>query len=114
MPGVAEEWINTTERIGPNAFALYVRGDSMEPEFSEGDIILVDPAEEAASGDFVVVRLDDEAEATFKQLIIDGSRRYLKPLNPRYPIMEVTTSATICGVVLTSTKHHKRKRRHYY
>jgi len=26
------------------AFALRVRGDSMEPEFNEGDIIIVNPA----------------------------------------------------------------------
>ncbi len=109
MPGVAEEWISTTERIGPNAFALYVRGDSMEPEFSDGDIILVDPAEPARPGDYVVVRLEAEAEVTFKQLVIDGPRRYLKPLNPRYPILEVTTDAVICGVVVEKTRRFRRR-----
>lgn len=42
QPGYAEEWIDTAATNHPNAFALTVRGDSMEPEFTEGDIITVE------------------------------------------------------------------------
>jgi len=49
-----------------------------------------------------VVRLDDRGEVTFKRLVIEGERRYLKPLNPNWPekIIEVPDDARIVGVVI--------------
>ena len=99
-PGVADEWINPSTRVSACAFALSVRGDSMEPRFVEGDTIIVDPELEARTGDFVIVRLDDAQEATFKQLVIDGPQRFLKPLNARYPVIPINGNATVVGVVV--------------
>jgi SOS-response transcriptional repressor LexA len=65
-------------------------------------LMLVDPDVVADNGKFVVVRLDDTQEATFKQLIIEGDRMYLKALNPDWPtrIMEVTENAYISGILV--------------
>lgn len=98
-PGEGEALVPVTCRTGPNAYALRVQGDSMEPVFPNGSVIIVDPAVEPRQGSYVVVRLDEAEQATFKQLVIDGGARYLKPLNPRYPLMEIRESATVCGVV---------------
>ena len=46
----AEDWIESDIK-GEHNFALRVKGDSMEPEFNEGDIILVSPTAKAGSGD---------------------------------------------------------------
>lgn len=104
QPGDGEEMVMVTGRVGPHAFALRVVGDSMYDQntgrgFPPGALVVVDPDTEAHNGSYVVVRLDDAQEATFKQLVIDGGKQYLKPLNPRYPIIEVNSHATICGVV---------------
>lgn len=96
--GKPEEWITTTAKVGERAYALRVIGDSMEPKFPEGAIIIVDPDSKTRHGSFVVALLRESHEVTFKQLIMDG-KRYLKPLNPRYPIMEIDSHTTICGVV---------------
>lgn len=103
-PGAADAYVSVDIRVSDGAFALTVRGDSMlNPNtgegFPEGCIIVVDPGVEHQNGHYVVVRLDDSDEATFKQLVIDGSKRYLRPLNPRYPIIEINGNASICGVV---------------
>ena len=98
-PGAGEEMVPVTCRVGPLAFALRVQGDSMEPVFPDGCVIIVDPSAEPRQGSYVVVRLDEAEQATFKQLVIDGGARYLKPLNPRYPLMEIRQSASLCGVV---------------
>lgn len=100
-PGDAEEWLVITGHSRPRAFALRVRGVSMEPRYQDGDIILVDPDRQAINGSHVVVRLDNENEATFKQLVIEGERKFLQPLNPRWPdqLIEINGNATICGVV---------------
>jgi SOS-response transcriptional repressor LexA len=98
-PGAEDKRVPATRKVSADAYALRVQGDSMEPSFPDGSTIIVDPAVEPHHGSFVVVRLDEAAQATFKQLVIDGGTHYLKPLNPRYPIMEVKQGATVCGVV---------------
>jgi len=84
------------------SFVLRVRSTSMEPKFHEGDLIFVDPNASADHGKYVVIRLDESNEATFKQLIIEEGKRYLKALNPDWPnrIIEVDEEATICGVIV--------------
>lgn len=103
-PGQADEWIDAPFHTNANTYALRIRGDSMEPEFVHDDIIIVDPHKRAENGSYIVARLEDETESTFKQLQIDGSRQYLKPLNPRYPVLQVNGNMTICGVVRAKTK----------
>ena len=97
-PGTADHWIATTVTVRQHTYALRVEGDSMEPRFPSGAILIVEPEEEARNGSFVIVR-QNGADATFKQLVIDGGQAFLKPLNPRYPIMEMRSDAVICGVV---------------
>lgn len=102
--GDFDELIATTVPVGRHTFALRVVGDSMTnpgmgPSFPEGSCIVVEPDLRAESGDFVVVRQNGDEEATFKQLVKDGGHWFLKPLNPRYPIMGMREDATVVGVV---------------
>jgi SOS-response transcriptional repressor LexA len=83
QPGEAEEWIEIDVK-GSNVFAVRVKGDSMIPEFNEGEIAVINPHLEVRSGDYVVVKNDDE-EATFKQFKVYGDTTILHPLNPKYP-----------------------------
>ncbi len=92
------EWIETTYRARRYTYALRVVGDSMEPKFPEGSIIIVEPEEPAINKSFVIARQDGN-KATFKQLIDDGMDRYLKPINERYPIIPLSIDYEICGVV---------------
>jgi SOS-response transcriptional repressor LexA len=104
-PGDADEWIESDLR-GRNVFALRVTGDSMEPEFKDGEVIIVNPHVEAVPGDYIVVKNPDE-EATFKQLKRYGSRWVLHPLNPRYPDQEVSRGEfRIIGRVVKKEKRY--------
>ena len=92
---------------GPDTYALRVKGKSMfnplgSRSYDDGDIIFVDPDKDAINGSRVVVRLDDAEEATFKQLVIDGGKKYLMALNPDWPekYIPINGNATICGVVI--------------
>lgn len=62
-------------------FALMVRGESMETEFHEGDIIVINPYLKPEHNDYVVV-CNEEGEATFKQLKQYGRARVLHPHKP--------------------------------
>lgn len=98
----SDELLPCPVNCSADTYVLRVRGISMEPRFHDGDLIFVDPHVEPISGRYVVVMLEDAEEATFKQLIVEGGRQYLKALNPEWPdrITEVTQNARICGVVV--------------
>ena len=89
---------------GPNGFWLKVRGPSMTSSngmsFSEGMLILVAPGSDVESGQYVVAKLTDTNEATFKQFIWDSGKAYLKPLNPAFPTVEVDDTWSVVGRVV--------------
>jgi len=103
--GDAERWIPVSSRMSPHAYALRVVGDSMvnpngNPSFPPDTVIVVDPERTANPGQFVVVRQNHDTECTFKQLVKDAGRFYLKPLNPQYPTLEMRDDAVVCGVLV--------------
>lgn len=104
QPGDADEWIETVIK-GAHVFALKVKGDSMEPEFQDGDYIIVNPHVKAEHGDYVVVKNEQE-EATFKQLKKYGKTRVLHPLNPKYQDIELSEAVQykIVGKVVQKIK----------
>lgn len=108
-PGHADEWVETTVPIRQHTYALRVRGDSMtnpsgeEPTFPDGTKIVVEPdaidAPDKLVGSLVIVKRGVDDEATFKQLVKDAGKFFLKPLNPRYPMLELKEGDVFCGVV---------------
>ncbi|GGG50091.1 DNA-binding protein [Caldovatus sediminis] len=69
----------------PNAYALEISGDSMEPVFRDGDIVIVSPAAPVRRGDRVVVRTR-KGEVMAKELRRQSARRIeLASLNPAHP-----------------------------
>lgn len=73
------------EIADPNAYALEISGDSMEPVFRDGDLVIVSPAAPIRRGDRVVVRTRDGGVMA-KQLQRRSARRVeLLSLNPAHP-----------------------------
>jgi len=87
--GVASEYIRGVAHSDPDAFACRVVGDSMEPDYREGDIVVFSPLREIKSGMDCFARIEPDHESTFKRVYMerDGEGREmirLQPLNPRY------------------------------
>lgn len=101
--GDASEWILCPFDFGDNAFCLVVVGDSMFPEYREGEYILVDPAVEPRHNDDVVARTP-EGTYTFKRLQITPDGTYLLALNINHPErkIKIPNDSLICGVVTGS------------
>lgn len=100
--GEADEWVRPiASKPGKHAFALEVMGESMTSPFvgpgvltfPEGTTIIVDPEQAADAGHFVVAKDVSTQKATFKKLMYDGGRWYLKPLNPDYKTVEIDDPA---------------------
>lgn len=105
--GEAMSWYPCPVKHGDRTFILEVRGESMynpgsKPSFQDGDMIFVDPDKEFINGSIVVVNIDSEDEASFKKLIVEGGKKYLKSINPAWPekIIEMDGNSFICGVVI--------------
>jgi SOS-response transcriptional repressor LexA len=98
-----EQMVAATIPVSAVAFALQVQGDSMEApsgiSFPDGVNIIAEPEQIAAPGSFVITTVSEGQQAILSQLVSDGNRRYLKSLNPRYPVFEFTSTTMIYGVV---------------
>ncbi|EAZ2875470.1 helix-turn-helix domain-containing protein [Vibrio cholerae] len=110
VPELCDKWVVAPRaKLPPRCYALEVRGDSMQAQygmsFPEGCYIIVDPNRVPENKSFVVAMQTNAEEATFKQLIIEGADKYLKPLNPQYPLLKIDQEVITCGVVIDMVCH---------
>ncbi len=84
--GFADDYVRCPGLHDPNAFAVRVVGDSMEPKFGKGDIVILSPAADVQNGDDCFVRFSEPHETTFKRIFFEsGDRVRLQPRNENYP-----------------------------
>ena len=97
-------WLESDANTQGNAFWLEVDGDSMTAPMGlsipEGTFVLFDTGREPVNGSLVVAKLVDDNQATFKKLVIDGSQRYLRGLNPQWPMVPINGNCRIIGVAI--------------
>lgn len=97
-------WLESDAHTQGDAFWLEVEGDSMTAPMGlsipEGTFVLFDTGREAVNGNLVIAKLVDDNEATFKKLVIDGSQKYLKGLNPQWPMTPINGNCKIIGVAI--------------
>ena len=105
LPQAADPALDACAAAEP--FALMVLGDSMEPEFREGEVILIEPEGLATDGSFVLAQL--AGEWIFRQLSMQGEAWPLRALNPAYPPAEIADLAAVKGVVIQKSQPGRRK-----
>ena len=93
-------------------FALQVLGDSMQPEFMDGVVIVVDPEGVVTDGCYVVA-LDLKDEYTFRQYRFYNEKHFLVPLNDLYETEEFKGHSHIKGVVVQQAGKRRKDRRFY-
>ena len=87
-----EDIIDTEEipadmlRGGKQYFGLKIKGDSMSPEYRNGDIIICEKVQNCENGDECVVMVNGD-DGTFKKVIKNENGIILQPLNPNYSPM---------------------------
>lgn len=91
--GFADDYVRCPDIHDPNAFAVRVVGDSMQPKFSEGDIVIFSPAADVQNADDCFVRLKSPHETTFKRVFFEADERIrLQPRNDHYAPVIVKTN----------------------
>jgi DNA polymerase V len=93
---------------GGEAFVLRVIGDSMAPEFLDGEIIVIEPEGLAVDGSFVLAWHRDEW--IFRQLRRGDAHWCLHALNPAYPDDTLATGLdAVRGVVIQKAVPGRRR-----
>ena len=70
-------------------FGLKIKGNSMYPEYLDGDTIILEKVNDCESGQDVVVMVNGN-DGTFKRLFKNESGIILQPLNPEFQPMVYT------------------------
>lgn len=95
IPMDAVEYIIDYEEIGEDMarqgefFGLQIKGDSMEPKISEGDVVIVRKQPDVESGEIAIVLVNGD-EATIKKVQKFNGGINLIPSNPAYDVMTYT------------------------
>jgi len=89
------------------SFALMVLGDSMLPEFAEGEVIVIEPDGLATDGSFVLAWCNNEW--IFRQLARAADGWRLRPLNPAYPEIPIADLGAVRGVIIQKSKPGRRR-----
>jgi phage repressor protein C with HTH and peptisase S24 domain len=92
---------------GSEAFALRVLGTSMEPEFNEGEIIIIEPGGLLRDGAYVLAQHD--GEWIFRQLCRNSTGWTLHALNPAFPDLALPDLATVRGVIIQKALPGRRR-----
>ena len=81
-------------------FVIPIKGDSMEPDYQDGDLVFIQTSVDLNDG--VIGVFNYNGEAYIKQLVIDEDQAYLHSLNPEYKDMPITpdTDFRIIGEVV--------------
>lgn len=80
-----EMWEDEASRYG-DLFALRIKGDSMEPKISNGDVVIVKSQPDADTGDIAIIRINGD-EATCKKIKKTPDGLMLISTNPEYDPM---------------------------
>ena len=105
--GIAEEYIRCLDLHDPNAFAVRVVGDSMEPKFRAGDIVIFSPTMDVNSGDDCFIRFAMPHESTFKRVFFEADNKVrLQPRNDKYA-PRIVEGSRINGLYRAAIRYEK-------
>ncbi|MGM8938121.1 LexA family protein [Psychrobacter glaciei] len=93
---------------GERVYWIVLEDDSMEPDFSSGEMILIDPDLQPNPADYVLAKEDGSTETTFKKWRPRGfdeatGKAYVQLIasNPDYPVIDSRFMPfSVCGVAV--------------
>ena len=107
IPIIAGSPATAADCSGAEPFALMVLGDSMTPEFAEGEVIVVEPEGLARDGSFVVAQVG--SDWMLRQLVRGEGGWRLAALNPAYPPAVIADLSPVRGVVIQKSRPGRRR-----
>lgn len=112
IPIVLAEPVETSTCTGAESFALMVIGDSMAPEFNQGDVVIIEPEGLATEGSYVLALWQNEW--IFRRLGRRDETWHLQALKPGYPDIELPDLQPIRGVITQKSRPGRRRATKHY
>ncbi len=104
-----EDIMSGSNCSGNELVALMALGDSMTPEFTEGEILVIELGRPPRDGSYVIAEVAKD-DFIFRQLLRDAQGGWLlHALNPAYPDTPIASLECLKGVVIH--KRHPRSRK---
>ena len=107
------EYIMTNAITSKYTFALKIVGDSMEPDFFPGDIIVVDASLKPAPGEFIIAKCSEGILfRRFKQAVKEDGEEYFILIPSNHNYAEVSSLSFDLQIIGTMIEHRifRRKR----
>ncbi len=92
-------------------FALRVLGDSMEPEFPDGCIVIIDTSADFENDAYVFAKHNDEY--IFRQLKISDGKYSLAAINSGYETLEIPGLEAVQGKIVQRAGVRRSMHKHY-
>ena len=106
-----EEFQTGSSCSNADPFALQVLGDSMEPEFPDKCIVIIDPAGVVSNGSYVFATYNDEY--IFRRLLIKEGKYYLVPENDNYEVLSIPGIESVHGKIIQRAGIRRKDRKRY-
>ncbi len=112
---ITDEFEPVSIEYSDRVYWVVIEGSSMQPDFYENDLVLIDPDAQPNPSDFVLALKSGEKKSTFKRYRPKGFDEetkeefyHLVPSNPDYPIIDSRfVEFSVCGVAV---EHRKKLR----
>jgi SOS-response transcriptional repressor LexA len=104
-PTDGETMVKARVPVRARTFAVEVASDSTEPEFTKGDILIIEPDIPYEHEDFVLAKKG--SDVFLRQAFKEGPDWLLRPLNKRYDDKPLA-DYQIIGVVMEKAKFYKK------
>lgn len=79
------------KNIGKKLYAMQMPDSSMEPLFPEDALLIFDAEKTPKDRCYILIKSPGQNNAVFRQYLIDGNNRYIKPLSPDFSNFMMTT-----------------------
>lgn len=105
----AGERIDIYKECVPHPESTYfarVTGDSMNKDFLEGDLLIIDASLEYRDNQIAMIYID--GEYTMKRIKKTNNKCFLLPSNDSFPLIEITpeSNSQILGIITWSFRKH--------
>jgi|GEM_PF-2409895 len=102
-----EIYIDTNGGLSKDSFGIAINTNSMAPIFYENSILIVDPNVTEKDNDYLFCQLGNDSVPVIRQLFIDGTSYFFKPINPNYGEMACIKKFKIIGIIIKAIEHYR-------
>jgi SOS-response transcriptional repressor LexA len=103
---IHNKWLIINPTLDEGKFAVCINADSMWPQFQVNTLLIISPNKEAKNRDFVIAHLKINDEIVFRQLIVENKNKFLKAINDMFPIIKLSSTDKIIGVITQTRKNY--------